>query len=393
MKTFSTKYMYDNAWTKKAEELSSQDHRSAQGPYVVQVKNGTLLPEKPGDVPWGIGGCLDEKGDLVNESTVIRAFGGKYEYENADVEYLDETVIYIPIIPKHWGHFLIDVVSRLWIFCDKTYDTAHKKIYYCAWNWGGQGLSGNYLKFLQYLGIADRMILLTKPVRAKEVWIPSYTMSYCDTYDEAYKLPFMHVIAQINQSQAVQGLEPAEKIYFTRTALPTSRLKEIGEKEIEDCMAQNGFRIFSPEKLSLEEQIFYINHCSIMAAMSGTIMHNIVFAGEQTKLYIFNRTCVPNPPQLMLNRLYSNEVYDVDVYQADTLKHPRDYGSGPFWVTVNENMKHFCCDLGMHVPEVDAEKKDFGRQIKYQYALAYYGLLRSRMTKFVYYKLKKLMHR
>ena len=267
MKEFSTKYMYDNEWTEKASKFFSKDHIEKTKPYVVKVKNGIILPERPGDLPWGLGGCLDEAGNLIPESTVNGAYGGKYNFDENSIEKLDETVVLIPMIPKHWGHFIIDVISRLWIFLDDRFDTKNLKIYYCAFGWGEKKLSGNYLRFMEYLGIADRLIQVDHPIQAKEVWVPSFTMSYRISCNEEYKVPVEYVIQKVLASDKVKNLEPYEKIYFTRTHFATSQLKEIGEIDIEKTMQSNGYHILSPEKLNFEEQIYYIHQCKVMMAM------------------------------------------------------------------------------------------------------------------------------
>lgn len=384
MEKLNSKFMYDNKWTDLVKKQYNEDHENKNDPYAKIVKNGILLPNKPGNQPWGIGGCINENNKLVDESTVIRAFGGNYPFDKKEIEFLNERIVYIPIIPKHWGHFLIDAISRFWIFFDDRFNVNDLKIYYSSWGWEDGKIDGNYRKFLEYLGLFDRMIAIDHPIQAQEVIIPCYTMSFCDTYNEEYKLPFKEIIKRVMNSKMIQELEPADKIYFTRTRLPSSKFKEIGEKEIEDVMKQNGFLIMSPETMSLEEQIFYINNCTIMAGMSGTIMHNIVFTNKQTKLFIFNRTCMPNSPQLMLNKLYDNEIYNIDTYKLITVKHPRDYGSGPFWICVNDNFVRFCDEFEFEVDDTKSNPNVIINYLKYYSALVYYGITRSKFAIYVY---------
>ena len=389
MKQLDKRYMYNNEWTDKEDLIFRENHHDINKPYIVKIANGIILPEKLGNLPWGIGGCINESDNLVKESIIPNAFGGKYHYNKNDVVFLDESIILIPIIPNHWGHFLIDVVSRLWIFLDNRYqDKASKmKIYYCAWGWKNNILSGNILEFLNLMGISERMICVTKPIRAKEIWIPSFTMSFSTSYNDEYKLVIEHVIQKVINSNIVKDFSPCEKIYFTRTNLPSSKLKEIGEKQIEEVMRANGFSIFSPEKMSLEEQIYYINNCKIMAGMSGTITHNIVFSNTSMKLYIVNRTCMPNRPQLMFNKMYPNEVFFIDAYCVLTTKHPRDYGSGPFWVVTNKNFQLFCSDLGLMLPLHIQNQNKIQNLLKYYFSLLYYSITRSKFVIFIYYKI------
>lgn len=386
MEKFITKYMYQNKWTKLSEELFYMDKEEKNTPHVIEVKNGILLPQKEGNLPWGIGGCLDEQGNIVPESTVFNAFGGKYSYDNSSIETIEETIIYIPIIPKHWGHFLIDAVCRLWIFLDENYKDKNYRIYYNSWNFEKNELSGNYRKLFEYFGIYQNMYPIEKVIQAPMVLIPSATMSFSKSYNKEYKNIFKYLTKIILKSDCVSTLEKKDRIYFTRSNLSTSKMKEIGEKDIELIFEENGFSILSPEKLSLEEQVFYFHNAEIVASMSGTIMHNIVFAGNDTKLWIMNRTCMPNHPQLILNKLFENEVINVDVYAKETLKHPRDYGTGPFWIELNINFKFLC--ESYELKYVFNEKNRTLCRMKYYISLLYFSLKYNKFTIWLYYKLK-----
>lgn len=389
MKEFDTKYMYDNKWTEISKEIFDLHDCESSKPYVKKVKDGILLPQRDGVLPWGIGGCIDINGELVDESTVYDAFGGIYAYDKNDVQKIKETVIYIPIIPKHWGHFLIDVVSRLWVFLDERFDTDNIQIFYNAFGWSNGEITGNYKKFLEYLGIYKRMKKIDSPIQASEVWIPSYTMSYSKTYNLEYKKVFEYVVNKVMNLPIVKEFEKYEKVYFSRTQLSTSRFKEIGEKNIEQVFRDNGYAILYPEKLSLEEQIFYFQTCKVICAMSGTIMHNICFANKNVKLFIMNRTCVSNPPQLMLNKLFDNDVVIVDTYVERTTKHPRDYGSGPFWISTNANFQKFCRDNQLTITsKIKPSLKEYA---KYYFSLFYFGAKYNKVTIFLYYKMKQII--
>ena len=389
MNDFETRYMNKNVWTQKAIDFYDENHLDHNSAYVKKISNGFLLPQKNGVFPWGIGGCLDENGRFVEESSVYNAFGGKYEYNENSVEQIDETIIYIPIIPKHWGHFLIDAVCRLWIFFDKNYTTDHLKIYYNAWGFQNAEISGNYKQFLELAGLYERMVPVSHVIRAKEIWIPSYTMSFSKTYSEKYKLIFEYVISKVMNSSDIQNLHQFKNVYFSRTHLETSKNKEIGEKEFESVFEKNGFKILYPEELSLIEQVFYFQTSDIVCSMSGTIMHNIVFSGKNTKLFILNRTCMMNHPQIMLNKLFPNQVLNIDVYETVTTKFPKDYGTGPFWIEPNGNFKKFLDDFGLQDGEIEY-KTHCINEMKYFKSLLMFSLKYNVLTKYVYYSLMKL---
>lgn len=57
---------------------------------------------------------------------------------------------------------------------------------------------------------------------------------------------------------------------------------------------------------------------------------------------------MPNHLRLILNGLFDCEVITVDIYAQEILKHPRDYGTGPFWTELNENFRLFCKDMKLN---------------------------------------------
>ena len=89
MNDYETRYMNENVWTQKAMDFYNENHLDHNSTYIKKISNGILLPQKNGVFPWGIGGCLDENGRFVEESSVYNAFGGKYEYNENSVEQIE----------------------------------------------------------------------------------------------------------------------------------------------------------------------------------------------------------------------------------------------------------------------------------------------------------------
>lgn len=293
----------------------------------------------------GSGGAIDSNKNFVKASQIFTAFGEKYDFDEKAADIIDETVIYVPIIPKHWGHFLIDVVCKFWFLPE--YKDKYK-IAYCSWNWGGKPVGGNYLEFLKLLGVNENMLInITEPTGFKKILIPSPAFGFCIDYNKEYSDIIKTAVENTLKSDEVKNLKKYEKIYFTRTQFEGARKTEIGEKSIEHLFEKNGFHIMAPEKLSAMEQIFYINSCKEMVSLSGTAAHNAMFLSEEGSLTVLNRTCLTNPPQLRINQLFNINCTYVDVYNKWIEKHPRTYGGKdgkPLWVEVNDNLLSYFND-------------------------------------------------
>ena len=341
---FNQTYMTETPWSDEYIQLAEKDFKAEKEPYTETYVNATILPPSsplPG-FPWGLGGVVTEGGQYVDLSGIKGAFGGSYPFDSETVEYIDEPIIYIGMVPNHWGHFLIDSVCRLWYILENKWDG---KIAFCGIYWKEPEISGNFLEIFSLLGIKkENLLYITEPKRFKEIVIPSPTMSFAISFHEKFKDTVDRIIQAAMKKAEEKNLRSFEKIYFTRRSFKVAQRKEVGEKEVEELFRNNGFQILAPEKLSVVEQIYYIHTCKYMVSMSGTIPHNVIFASKGVKLVILNRTCEPNWPQFLINQLFDVDCTYVDCFMPWMIRHAEPYGKGVIWVGVTPNLKHFLED-------------------------------------------------
>ncbi len=169
----------------KAEEMSlAYRHGIKQCDALRTEKydNAVILPGKKfedGRIYIGLGGVIDQGGNFVEISKHANYFGGFYEADCFRKS--EKTVVYCGLFINHWGHFLIDIVPRLWyaLEADERVDE-YVLIYY-----GGAEenllLEGNFMEFFKLLGIAEKVTVLNEPVRYRRVIIPQLSYSYGDT--------------------------------------------------------------------------------------------------------------------------------------------------------------------------------------------------------------------
>lgn len=110
---------------------------------VKKVKNGLVLPYKivNGEKRAGV---VDSRGNFVELSgfealSPVDAWGGSYEIEKTVARRAEE-VVYFGRFWKRWGHFLMDMVSRLWYVLENKEPV---KIVYDS----TEEMTGNYLEF------------------------------------------------------------------------------------------------------------------------------------------------------------------------------------------------------------------------------------------------------
>ena len=391
-------YSYMNAEGPKEqyEYEDSRVHIDNHKPQLSFIRNGYILPTRQDKSRiWGAGGVLDSEKRFVEISGIDDAFGGKYDIADSEVKVVHETVLYIGVIPDHWGHFLIDCVSRIWGAMEVRDSVI---IAYCTFTYDYNPLAGNYGEFIKLLGIdTDRFIRVEMPMKFDEIIIPERIMSFgleCNAH-------YVSVIKKVidNALSVPIDNEVIDKIYFSRRHFRPAIDTEVGEEEIEENFRRNGFAVLYPEELSLRKLIFYLQNCRVAVSLSGTAAHNAIFAGKDAKIIILNRICVPNQPQLRLNKLFDIDHTYVDVYNSKMLKTQNHYGAGVAYVEVTKYLENWLRDNGYAIHKKNVKTKN---EIDYLIKSSVYNtgkkirMMKNRI-KFVcpslYCKVKKIKHR
>lgn len=301
---------------------------------------------------WGKGGVVDQSAKYVEESffkSGWATFGGNYEYDGK-VEVIDGKAIYFGYFFKHWGHFLIDLINRMWIIL-KNYHNEY--IVYL----GDDDMSGNYLEFMKMLGVPeDKLIRIDKVTRFKEIIIPElsfvvtdyYTKEYIDMFDRVRE-NCLSVYSQ-NQSEYKKGDYKNKKIYFSRVAYSRGkRAKEFGGEFIERTFKLNGYKILRPEKLSLYEQIYIWNNAETIACINGTIPLNLLFSNGQARVIVLNKTCKKHLNLFLVEKIKNIFVTYVDIYDAKYTNKDYSFGIGPFLMRITNSFRAFCEESGYEV--------------------------------------------
>ena len=345
----------------RAQYEDLPDFRRTQPLSVKIVENGIVLPALfSAELPWGKGGVLDEKGNFVEESRLDDAFGGPYVYDRGALETSGEEVICISIIPRHWGHFLIDVMSKLWYVLRAD---PSLKIAYCGLDWeASDGLDGVFAEAMELAGIGpERLLYVRRPVRFRRIYLPDRALGFTQPWDPVYREVTARMIAGAAAKAAEKGFPYYDKVYFSRENFREAKKKEVGEHEIAGLFEKNGYKVICPETLSAAEQIFIFNRCRDFVSLSGTLSHNSVFAGEGTRVVILNRTHAPNPPQLRINQLTGLEYTYVDVFDRSELGKRSGYAGADNRIvhvlSVNDNLWAYAADHGLTVEESRLWKK------------------------------------
>ena len=305
------------------------------------VDNGIVLPKS--ELYLAKGGVTDGSGTFIPESSIqnegsyIRIDGG-YEFDETDESMSDTEVIYLGYFFRHWGHFLMDCTTRMWILLDDTYRDC--KVVFP--DHPANVRDGNYDRFLQLLGVEeDRIVKISGPTRFKKVIIPAEARISSNKMhtDEWYRI-FDRVVE--NARYDIEKIP--KRVYFSRGKFGKP---ELGESEIEHNYEINGFEIVYPERLTLDEQIGIFQNAEEVVSQNSSICMNVVFAKEGLKWTVINKYSTVHRNFSELRYCKNLDITFIDAFSPRLDFYGHKIGSLPYLMSFNDNMKAYFSDNGM----------------------------------------------
>lgn len=342
---------YSGVLQSDINELSQKLHVCSGSPKVREVENGLVLPRRAASKmqpkPYqGRGGVLDSDNRFIKESAIYDleipqnkffpyAFGGEYDFDEGD--YVDDEVVYLGLAHQHWGHFLLDIVQRLWICIDNPEYLNSKKFVFSAFQDNIDQWNSPFSDFFNFFGITtDKIEIVTVPTRFRNVIVPDVAVYPGKFIYPQFQEIFQRVVNTVMQTPS--ALTPIEKVYFSRLHLKSH--KDIGENLIQKEFEESGFTVLFPEELTLREQIFYWQTSTQIACVNGTIPHNCVFGGQKVRLIILAKMRRMVGYQFTMDLVRGVPSVYVSCYKEPFRKFPISVSRGPFWIVVNQNVRN-----------------------------------------------------
>lgn len=335
MDLYNYKYM-DDLFLENYKRMEQLNLCTEDNLAVEEVIEGTILPYRVVGSSKKAG-VVDQNGEYIALSAFealseVDSWGGSYQVER--VEYLDETVLYFGRFWRHWGHFLMDMVSRLWWIIENDMNI---KIAYDA----KEDIQGVYWEFLRLLGVSkNQMVRVENPTRFAKVIVPECSHKPGISCNVRYKKIFDIVAQKALQELEDYGKYRDKSIYFTRMQMKRRIPFEVGEKDFERLFSRQGFVVIAPEKYSLVEQIAMIRGAKRIACLSGTLPHNMIFAQDGAELIVVRKTNKPNYRQVSVNQLRKLKVTNIDAHISLKAVGP----GGPFVLDINKNVEAYFKD-------------------------------------------------
>lgn len=320
----------------------------------LEYNNAVILPRKYSEKGpmWGLGGVCDNNDTFVQLSEYHGGWaehGGFYSWDKNQEEYCDDTVVYFGVFFNHWGHFLVDLIGRMWFFAQERDPLKNVKLAYI----GEEEPVGNFKEFFELMGLDNtRLFHISKPTRFKKVIIPEFSCRPCIWYTKEYVSIFDCIIKKVQKETGDFPIKSApEKVYFSRQNFGKAKSSEFGENFIEKWMKVNGYNVVSPECLTLRDQVILWNSAKQIACINGSIPINIAFSkNSELELTVLNKTSLLHKNLYLYLIMRPCKIQFLDAYYEPFRKYPKSLGEGPFLLCINHDIKRFSKEKGMKIP-------------------------------------------
>ena len=164
--------------------------------------------------------------------------------------------------------------------------------------------------------------------------------------------------------------EAPEKIYYSRSQFKKGLQFEFGFDALDNFFEKNGYTVLYPEKVPLSRMIHYIRHSKVVASLSGSLPHNMLFANSGQKVEIVERLVISDDNQTDVNRMRQLQVTYID---ANIPLYPIDF-VGPFIMGWTPELERFAKDQGYQPPDVQYLTKKHYKKCFVRYMKSYWDL-------------------
>lgn len=341
MNTRMDKHVLSKKMIDKFAVEAATDYQKTDKLSYVKIQNGIVCPLKENgiqivsDDPLQYGGICDSNLNFVKESLTKRVSPLNFTAEFQDwfvgfnpaldptkIALRNEDVIFIGAMPSHYGHFITEGLSRLWLLLESDFEKM--KCVYIGDN------NEEYLQILSLFGINNfKLEKITIPTRFKSILIPEQSIRLHDYYHINFKRTIDKVMKSIIPSEY-------KHVYFSKKNIGNGRA--FGQDVIENVLRINGYSVFDPKNLTINQVLSIMKGCEVFAASSGTNIHNSIFMLDNSRCICFNRSSHFHPLQIMIDRMRNLNCTYVDSY-VDLASD--DWSGGPFLFQSNKNLINF----------------------------------------------------
>lgn len=190
--------------------------------------------------------------------------------------YGGKCAIYGGYLFGHFGHFLLESLSRLWAI---PMLGAYPIVFPSSIN----ALTPWQSKLLELLGLKSDIKIIKLPTYYDELIVPSPGYQMADFFVKKH--------ARYLEVQEC-NLIPEKKIWLSRSSLKKENHPGdvVNEMDIEQGLELRGWDIVHPQEYDISQQLRMLSESNVLAGFVGSAFHALIFLkGYQGKINIINR--------------------------------------------------------------------------------------------------------
>lgn len=310
-----------NAMSKKINTSTSSKDMIRNSELSIEIyPNATICTDEERGGVYYNGRYIANSGYFILEGEDNKVKNWTIDKITPIKEVSNESVIYLGHMVKHYGHFLVDCVTRFWTVMNSPH--LKDKKYVISSEIEYENLPDFEKDFFNALNLNNNntIFLYKKNVEYQEVYLPEKSYLYNKYITKEYKETFRFVADKLKRDTYLEGTHP-KKLYlsrlsFSKYGIKTSEKKptryEYGEYAVCEQFKKNGFTVLYPEEMSLAEKVEAFQGAEIIVAQWGSTAHNILWAADGIKLIVLNRYRAPNIHQEYINVIKSIQSETVD---------------------------------------------------------------------------------
>ena len=197
-----------------------------------------------------------------------------------DADFLRGKYVYLGILRRHFGHFLLESLSHIWYLLKS--DPKIKVIFHRQETIEKLPPVANYI--FDLIGLTkDRITTFSKTSILEQLIFPESEFELRWKARRSYADTFHELVDRSSHRFPIRSTP--RNVYLTRRHLKVERLENIqkivaNERDVEALFAERGFTIIAPEKLPLSEQIAIAAGADQIAGLKGSALHLSLFCQQ-----------------------------------------------------------------------------------------------------------------
>jgi capsular polysaccharide biosynthesis protein len=236
--------------------------------------------KRPGEKRQRWTALYDSSGLRVDETNIVvaprthRKFAAEYHKAPerievpAELDICEDEVLYIGFARDHYGHFLLDSMSRMWAALDTQLP--------CVFLGAGK-VSGDYfdeiMKSMRFSVLSPQ-----RPTLYRKIWVPTPSLTV-DRIAGNADAAHLTVTERLNPRPSGHWDQPVflSRLGFQSRArsFDTNRSQEA---RLEEQLEAAGYRVVHPEDLPFAEQVALFNECPKIVGLLGSAFHTGFFS-------------------------------------------------------------------------------------------------------------------